>query len=166
MNAVLGSTILLLLALVLPASADSLITGGPYTVGDEIIISGDTNYNTDNQILVEVYPASFGPTKKYEPSMTGGNSTIVPVVKGESGLYSWSANMSSAGWTPDQYMVRTEVIGKNFIETSVITLSEKGTLPEKEGNQTGSNISSTPAHQTPVNESTETISPEASATSS
>ena len=74
---------------------------------------------------------------------------MVPVVKGESGLYSWSANMSTAGWTPDQYMVRTEVIGKDLIETSVITLTEKGPLPEKEGNQTGSNISSTPALQAP-----------------
>ncbi len=125
MNRILIPAILIGLVLVLPVYAESLNTGGPYSVGEQIVISGETNFNTDNRVLVEVYPASFGPTSKYEPTMTGGNSTVVPVVKGEDGSYSWSANMSSATWSPDQYMVRAEVIGKDYIETSIITITEK-----------------------------------------
>lgn len=127
MKWVLASVILLIFTLVFPLNADSLNIGGPYTIGDQIIIGGNTNFNTDNKVLVEVYPASFGPTKKFDPTMSGGNSTVVPVVKGEDGTYSWSATMNSTGWTPDQYMVRAEVIGKDFIETSLITLNEKNT---------------------------------------
>jgi len=125
MNRVLIPAILIVFVLVLPVYAESLNTGGPYSVGEQIVISGETNFNTDNNVLVEVYPASFGPTSKFEPTMTGGNSTVVPVVKGGDGLYSWSANMSSATWSPDQYMVRAEVIGKDYIETSIITITEK-----------------------------------------
>lgn len=125
MKRVLASIILVIFTLVLPLNADSLSTGGPYVIGDQITVGGNTNFNTDNKVLVEVYPASFGPTKKYDPTMSGGNSTVVPVVKGENGTYSWSATMNSTGWTPDQYMVRAEVIGKDFIETSIITVSDK-----------------------------------------
>ncbi|WP_319580492.1 hypothetical protein [uncultured Methanospirillum sp.] len=143
MNRVLIPAILIVLVLVLPVNAESLNTGGPYSVGELIVISGETNFNTDNNVLVEVYPASFGPTNKFEPTMTGGNSTVVPVIKANDGLYSWSANMSSVAWSPDQYMVRAEVIGKDFIETSVITLTEKNSI-NTTLNQTGAKENATP----------------------
>jgi len=112
------------LFLAFPAEAESLSAGGPYGVGETITIQGDTNYNTDNKVLVEIYPASFGPSRKYEPSMSGGGTIIVPVVKKESGLFSWSAKMSTSGWGPDQYMIRTEVIGKDYLETALVTLTD------------------------------------------
>ena len=107
----------------IPGGAESLSIGGPYTSGDMITISGETNFNTDNQVLVEVYPASFGPTRKYEPSMTGGGSKVVPVLQTGQDRYNWSANMSSTGWKPDQYMVRVEVIGKDYRETGLLSLT-------------------------------------------
>lgn len=106
------------------AGAESLSTGGPYTIGETLSIQGETNFNTDNKVLVEVYPSSFGPTSKFDPSMTGGGSIVVPVVKSGSGVYSWTANISSANWKPDQYMVRVEVIGKDHRETALVTLTE------------------------------------------
>ncbi len=124
----------------LPCSAESLNTGGPYSTGDTLIIQGDTNYNTDNKVLIEVYPASFGPTKKYEPTMAGGSSTVVPVQKKNLNEYAWSANISTTGWKPDQYFVRIEVIGKDYRESSVFTLNEKNETvlsPEKTPNSIG-----------------------------
>jgi hypothetical protein len=120
----LFSLIIVLLALVsFPAGAKTLSPGGPYIIGEMITVQGDTNFNTDNKVLVEIYPASFGPTSKFDPSMAGGGTVVVPVVKNKSGLFSWSANISSAGWGPDQYMVRAEVIGKDYRETALIMLT-------------------------------------------
>lgn len=165
MKKVLISVILVILTLVLPLSADSLNIGGPYTIGDQITISGETNFNTDNKVLVEVYPASFGPTKKYDPTMSGGNSTVVPVLKDEAGIYSWSATMNSAGWSPDQYMVRAEVIGKDFIETSIITLIEKdkSDTPHNIGSV---NISSSPNQENTSAQKTGNNTPEQNLTHS
>ncbi|PKL60574.1 MAG: hypothetical protein CVV33_01970 [Methanomicrobiales archaeon HGW-Methanomicrobiales-4] len=116
--------ILSLALLSFPIGAETLSTGGPYTVGETITIQGETNFNTDNKVLVEIYPSSFGPTSKYEPSMTGGGSMVIPVVMNGSGLFSWTANISSAGWKPEQYMVRVEVIGKDYRETALVSLTE------------------------------------------
>ncbi|MFH0968075.1 MAG: hypothetical protein V1862_10370 [Methanobacteriota archaeon] len=124
MKPVLLALIISLVLLSFPTGAETLSTGGPYTIGEMLSIQGETNFNTDNNVLVEVYPSSFGPTSKYDPSMTGGGSMVVPVVTRGSGLFSWIANISSAGWKPDQYMVRVEVIGKNYRETALVTLTE------------------------------------------
>lgn len=105
--------------------AESLVAGGPYESGDQIHIRGDTNYNTDNKVLIEIFPASFGPTAKYESSMIGGGSAVVPVTQNEQGGFEWSATMSSEGWDPDRYMVRVEMIGKDFRETTLFDLEEK-----------------------------------------
>lgn len=124
-------------------------------MGDTIIIQGETNFNTDNQVMVEIYPASFGPTKKYEPSMTGGSSIVVPVRVGGNGVYFWAANFSSEGWKPDQYMVRAEIIGKDYQETSLLTLSDQISSPKPNTSNDinlskNSLISSPPATGTPV----------------
>lgn len=117
---------IMLASLLLPAAvlAETLITHSPYSTGDTIFIHGYTNFNTENRVLVEVYPSSFGPTSKYEPAMSGGGAMVVPVTRSEDGRYSWSVNMSTAGWNPDQYMVRAEVIGKDYRETAVISVIE------------------------------------------
>lgn len=95
-----------------------------YTSGETILLSGTTIYNTDNRILINVFPASFGPKSKYEPAMTGGASVIVPVLKGSDGVYFWECNLASAGWVPDMYMVTLEVVGKGYRESAVFTLTE------------------------------------------
>jgi len=102
-----------------------------YLAGDEITIQGITNFNTDNSVLVEVWPASFGPKGKYEKSMNGGGSQVVPVIFGNNSQYTWSATFSSSTWGPDTYMVRAEVIGKDFAETSTFQLID-GTIQTDE----------------------------------
>ena len=138
-----------------PVGAETLSTGGPYTVGDLISIQGSTNFNTDNKVLIEVYPASFGPTKKYDPSMSGGGSAVVPVATKGSGLFTWTANMSSAGWSPDQYMVRAEIIGKDYQETTLITLTENRII-EPQSSVVSMPVPATVATVPEKNESTQT----------
>ena len=96
-----------------------------YYIGEEIIISGDTNFNTDNSVLIEIWPISFGPKSKYDLFMEGGGSVEVPVLKMENSNYHWIATFDSTDWMPDTYMIRAEIIGKYYIETTTFDLVEK-----------------------------------------
>ncbi|WP_373838494.1 hypothetical protein [Methanospirillum sp.] len=96
-----------------------------YYIGEEIIISGDTNFNTDNSVLIEIWPISFGPKSKYDLFMEGGGSVAVPVLKMENSNYHWIATFDSTDWMPDTYMIRAEIIGKGYIETTTFDLVEK-----------------------------------------
>jgi len=116
--------ICLFLSLIIPGIAD--ISVNPvYSIGEEIIIEGFTNFNIDNSVLIEVWPASFGPKAKYQPEMTGGGSVIVPVTSSNNSVNSWGGRFDSSGWSPDNYMVRAEVIGKSYVETTHFELTEK-----------------------------------------
>ena len=115
---------IILVSLFLPCSAN-LSQKTEYYKGEDILIGGYTNYNTDNSVLVQVWPASFGPKGKYEPEMSGGGSVIVPVITENATLNKWVTNFSSENWTPDTYMVLAEVIGKNYSETDIFTLLAK-----------------------------------------
>ena len=123
---------LLLLSLLLLAGSGSasLLIPDQGVTGKNLSISGTTKFNTDNTILVEVFPASFGPESKYNSSMTGGGSVTVPVTKGDSDLYQWNASFQTAGWKPDEYIILVEVIGKNSRESARmnITSGEKDTI--------------------------------------
>ena len=114
---------LILFSLFLPCTANITQKAIFYT-GEEIVVGGYTNYNTDNSVLVEIWPASFGPKNKYDPGMSGGGSVVVPVIEFNETKYAWSANFSSKNWTPDTYMVRAEVISKNYSETALFNLVE------------------------------------------
>lgn len=124
-----------ILIFTIPIGAESFVTGGPYTIGDAITVSGITNLNTDNRFLVEIFSASFGPTGKYDTSMTGGGSIIVPVNRSENGTFFWNSTFNSTGWEPDQYMIRVEAIGKDYRETGYVNLTI--------GNQTETELNST-----------------------
>ncbi len=90
--------------------------------GTDFSVSGMTNFNTDNKVLIEVFPASFGPAGKFDSSMTGGSSQVVPVRKDDSGRFFWNGTFSTDRWGEDTYMVRVEVIGKDYRETRVFSL--------------------------------------------
>ena len=57
--------------------------------------------------------------------MSGGISQIIPVIRKNSDSFGWEANVSSTGWNPDQYIVRVEIIGKDYRESSVLVLEGK-----------------------------------------
>ncbi|MBN1167536.1 MAG: hypothetical protein JXA44_10470 [Methanospirillaceae archaeon] len=112
------------------ASASGLLPPGDHNVSDEITLQGVTNFNTDNQVLIEVYPASFKPARKFDPAIMGGVSGVVPVQKTKDARENtWSFTFDTAGWSPDLYMIRTEVIGKNFIQTETFNLLKSALSP-------------------------------------
>lgn len=92
------------------------------SVGDDLVIGGNTNFNTDNSVLVEVWPSSFGPRKKFESTMSGGGSAVVPVTSQGDSVYSWTVTFKTSDWSPDRYMIRAEIIGKDFSDTTMFDL--------------------------------------------
>ena len=93
-----------------------------YSVGEDLVIGGNTNFNTDNSVLVEVWPSSFGPKGKFEPTMSGGGSAVVPVTSQGDSVYSWTATFVTAHWVPDRYMIHAEIIGKDYADTTMFDL--------------------------------------------
>lgn len=117
-------TLAIISVIFFPAHAEIQVNSA-YYIGEEIIISGDTNFNTDNSVLIEIWPISFGPKSKYDLFMEGGGSVAVPVLKMENSNYHWIATFDSTDWMPDTYMIRAEIIGKGYIETTTFDLVEK-----------------------------------------
>ena len=84
-------------------------------VGDKFEIKGTTNLAVDDEILVEVYSSSFGPTPKETSGEFSGASGTVKVVKGTEGFNTWSFPVDTTTFKPDEYIVQASAIG---LETS------------------------------------------------
>jgi PGF-CTERM protein len=80
-------------------------------VGDKFEIKGTTNLAVDDEILVEVYSSSFGPTPKETSGEFSGASGTVKVVKGTEGFNTWSFPVDTTTFKPDEYIVQASAIG-------------------------------------------------------
>ncbi len=130
---------LIIALLITSVSAFDILPEGDIYANEEITLQGLTNFNEENNILIEIFPASFGPTHKYDPVIMGGTSGIVPVLKtNNTSMNIWSFTFSTVGWSPDLYMVRTEVLGKNSIQTETYEL-----LPAQDTNTPENHLSET-----------------------
>lgn len=77
---------------------------GNHTVGETITLSGTTNLAAGDQLLVEIFSESFGPTPKDQPGAFSGASGTVPVVPGA--INTWSFSFGSGDFVPDTYRVQ------------------------------------------------------------
>jgi len=80
-------------------------------IGDKFEIKGTTNLAVDDEILVEVYSSSFGPTPKETSGEFSGSSGTVKVVKGTEGFNTWSFPVDSTTFKADEYIVQASAIG-------------------------------------------------------
>jgi PGF-CTERM protein len=80
-------------------------------IGDKFEIKGTTNLAVDDEILVEVYSSSFGPTPKETSGEFSGSSGTVKVVKGTEGFNTWSFPIDTTTFKPDEYIVQASAIG-------------------------------------------------------
>lgn len=80
-------------------------------VGDKFTVSGTTNLAVDDEILVEVYSSSFGPTPKQSSGEFSGSSGTVKVVQGTQGFNTWSFPVDTTTFKPDEYIVTASAIG-------------------------------------------------------
>jgi len=84
-------------------------------VGDKFEIKGTTNLAVDDELLVEIYSSSFGPTEKTQTGEFSGASGTVKVVKGTEGFNTWSFPVDTSTFKPDEYIATVSAIG---LETS------------------------------------------------
>ena len=74
-------------------------------VGDKFEVKGTTNLAVDDELLVEIYSSSFGPTPKEQTGEFSGASGTVKVVKGTEGFNTWSFPVDTTTFKPDEYIV-------------------------------------------------------------
>jgi len=80
-------------------------------VGDKFEVKGTTNLAVDDELLVEIYSSSFGPTPKDTSGEFSGVSGTVTVVKGTEGFNTWSFPVDTITFKPDEYIVQVSAIG-------------------------------------------------------
>ena len=81
-----------------------------HRVGDKFTISGSTNLAVGDKLTVDVYSSSFTPTSKSQNGEYSGASGVVEVEQGSNGYNRWSFAIDSAGFKPDEYMVKVSGI--------------------------------------------------------
>jgi hypothetical protein len=99
------------------------ITGseGEACIPDIITVFSLTNYNTENQVIVEISPAEFEPRSKNMPPTIGGAIAKVDVEEGDYGNY-WSMAANTTDWQTGMYLVQASFVGKDHVESKLITL--------------------------------------------
>jgi PGF-CTERM protein len=80
-------------------------------VGDKFEVKGTTNLAVDDELLIEIYSSSFGPTPKEVSGEFSGVSGTVKVVKGTEGFNTWSFPVDTTTFKPDEYIVQVTAIG-------------------------------------------------------
>jgi len=80
-------------------------------VGDSFDVRGTTNLAVDNDLLIEIYSSSFGPTPKEATGEFFGASGTVKVTKGTEGFNTWSFPVDTTLFAADEYIVKVTAIG-------------------------------------------------------
>ncbi len=79
-------------------------------LGDQFEIEGTTNLAVDDELLVEVYSSSFGPTEVPQTGIFNASGTV-NVVRGNDGFNTWSFPVDTTTFKADEYIVNVSAIG-------------------------------------------------------
>jgi len=97
-------------------------------VGDKFEVRGTTNLAVDDELLVEIYSSSFGPTPKEATGEFSGASGTVKVVRGTEGFNTWSFPVDATLFKADEYIVQVTAIGlqtaQDVTATTLFTVVE------------------------------------------
>ena len=97
-------------------------------VGDKFEIRGTTNLAVDDELLIEIYSSSFGPTPKEATGEFSGASGTVKVVRGTEGFNTWSFPVDATLFKADEYIVQVTAIGlqtaQDVTATTLFTVVE------------------------------------------
>jgi hypothetical protein len=83
---------------------------GNHYVGDRFTINGSTNLAAGDQLLVEIYSASFEPTTKEQSAGFSGATGMVSVAPGTDGINHWSFAVDTSTFRPDEYIVTVSAV--------------------------------------------------------
>ncbi|HNX17027.1 MAG TPA: hypothetical protein PKM50_01710 [Methanoregula sp.] len=86
--------------------------------GDKFTITGTTNLAAGDNLMVDIYSSSFAPTSKTQSSGFSGVSGMVKVVSGSGGMNSWSFDVDTTSFIPDEYIVKVSAVEQDMTATS------------------------------------------------
>jgi hypothetical protein len=98
---------------------------GNHYAGDTFTINGSTNLAAGNDLLVEIYSSSFSPTQKVQDSGFSGSSGTVKVVPGTGGYNTWSFDVDTSTFRPDEYIVKVSGVTRDVIASATFTVTQR-----------------------------------------
>ncbi len=98
---------------------------GNHYVGDTFTITGSTNLAVGDDLLVEIYSSSFGPTHKLQSGEFSGSTGTVSVVPGTNGYNSWSFYVDTSAFKPDEYLVKVSGVILDVTASTTFTVTER-----------------------------------------
>ncbi|MDD1672731.1 MAG: PGF-CTERM sorting domain-containing protein, partial [Methanomicrobiales archaeon] len=93
-------------------------------IGDKFALKGTTNNAVDDTVLITITSATFVPTAKGTASEFAGSSYAVKVVKGTGDVNTWSQEVDTSTFKPDEYIINVEVIETGATSTGTFLVSE------------------------------------------
>lgn len=98
---------------------------GDRYVGDTFTLSGSTNLAVGDDLLVEIYSSSFGPTQKVQGSGFSGSSGTVTVMPGTNGYNTWSFFVDTSTFRPDEYIVKVSGVTIDVTASATFMVTER-----------------------------------------
>ena len=99
-------------------------TIGMKYLGDQIIVTGETNLGIGTPLIIDVVPLVFRPTNKSISYGTSDGAIMNSVViKGGDTNNKFFATIGVSTFTPDEYLVTVSAVGHTIVDTESFTLS-------------------------------------------
>jgi hypothetical protein len=116
---------------------------GDKHTGDVFTINGTTSLAPGDNLQVEIVSSSYQPTTKNQPSGFSGASGMVRVVAGSGGKNTWSFDVDTSTFTPDEYIVKV-----SGVEQAATASTTFNVLCAGSGDTCGLPVITTPATTT------------------
>ena len=102
-----------------------IVNPGDQTAGSKFTITGTTNLAIDDQVIVEVVSSSFQAADKTQDLGNSGVTQTTRVVAGEGADSTWSVEVDTTNWKPDEYTIKASGIEVGVTTTTNFNLVEK-----------------------------------------
>jgi hypothetical protein len=96
---------------------------GDHYIGDTFTITGSTNLAVGDDLLVEIYSSSFGPTRKVQAGEFSGSTGLVKVEPGTNGYNTWSFYVDTSAFKADEYLVKVSGVTQDVIASTTFTVT-------------------------------------------
>jgi hypothetical protein len=98
---------------------------GNHSIGDTFTITGSTNLAVGDNLLVEIYSSSFGPTHKLQSGEFSGSTGTVTVGPGINGYNAWSFYVDTSSYKADEYLVKVSGVSQDVVASTTFTVTER-----------------------------------------
>jgi hypothetical protein len=97
---------------------------GDHYIGDAFTITGSTNLAVGDDLLVEIYSSSFGPTHKAQSGEFSGSTGTVTVTPGTNGYNAWSFYVDTSAFRADEYLVKVSGVSQDVVASTTFIVTE------------------------------------------